>query len=202
LRTLFPPADGDRVQVPLPDASIDLLPVEWSELVEKKRKWGWWGYNKDRVQVAISKEGGEASEGAAAAEPLPKAKARQVAKKGVGRGGGGEAKQEQGKPQEQGKAQEASGARKRGAAAKESKEGKPPAQTADAAGTGERGTKRARATPSKQSEDAAVGDVAEPAQSEEVTRLMEQMRGVENGFYLGCPVEVKLAGASSFLCAC
>ena len=188
--------------MPLPDASIDLLPVEWSELVEKKRKWGWWGYNKDRVQVAISKEGGEASEGAAAAEPLPTAMARQVAKMGVGGGGGGEAKQEQGKPQEQGKAQEASGARKRGAAAKESKEGKPPAQTADAAGTGERGTKRARATPSKQSEDAAVGDVAEPAQSEEVTRLMEQMRGVENGFYLGCPVEVKLAGASSFLCAC
>ena len=57
-----PSADGDRVQVPLPDASIELLPRDWSEFVEKKRKWGWWGFNKDRVQVALSKEGGEAPE--------------------------------------------------------------------------------------------------------------------------------------------
>jgi hypothetical protein len=57
-----PSADGDRVQVPLPDASIELLPREWSEFVEKKRKWGWWGFNKDRVHVALSKEGGEAPE--------------------------------------------------------------------------------------------------------------------------------------------
>ena len=51
------PVDGDRVQVPLGDPTIELLPPEWSEHVEKKQKWGWWGYNKDRAQVAQTKEG-------------------------------------------------------------------------------------------------------------------------------------------------
>ena len=125
--------------------------------------------------------------------------------------------------QEQQKAPAACG--KRGAAAKESMEGQHPAQVymicmmcvcvcvfvcvcthknkttqaADAEGAGvkEAKTKRARGNTSKQSVDASTSAAGEQALSEEeeVARLMEQMRGAESGFYLGCPVEVKLAGA-------
>ena len=58
-------------------------------------------------------------------------------------------------------------------------------------------TKRARGNTSKQSgsADASSSAGAEPALSEEMARLTEQMRGTESGLYLGCPVQVKLAGA-------
>jgi hypothetical protein len=72
-------------------------------------------------------------------------------------------------------------------------------QAADAEGAGvkEAKTKRARGNTSKQSVDASTSAAGEQVLSdeEEVARLMEQMRGAESGFYLGCPVEVKLSGA-------
>ena len=68
-------------------------------------------------------------QGVAAAETLAKSKARQVAKKGVGRGGEGAGKQQlqvaHAAKQEQ---QRAPASRKRGAAAKESMEGQHPSQ--------------------------------------------------------------------------
>ena len=111
------------------DLNLELLPQEWSDFVEKRQKWAFWGYNKDRVRAAAQKEQSKA---------------------------GGPAERSSG------------GKRARGRPRKEEdfpqkKEG------AEAAG------------------DAAAGAGEEDGQ---VKRLMEQMRGSETGFYVGCPVEV------------
>ncbi|EKX47458.1 hypothetical protein GUITHDRAFT_137615 [Guillardia theta CCMP2712] len=50
--------DGDRAEVETSDESFELLPQEWSEHVQRKGKWGWWGYNKDRSQRAVEAEAG------------------------------------------------------------------------------------------------------------------------------------------------
>jgi len=162
--------DGDRVQVPVPDDGIELLPQEWSELVEKKRKWGWWGYNKDRIEVAPTKEMG----GGGSAE-VSKSRGRQeVAKKGAGRGGASAATVP---------------LNKRRVVDQDVNE------VVEAGGVG--GGKRARGNASKETDLGAVAVAAidsgkkEDVLTEEVTYLMEQMRGAATGFYEGCPVEVK-----------
>ena len=111
------------------DPNLELLPQEWSDFVEKKQKWAFWGYNKDRVRAAAQKEQSKAAGPAEGSSGGKRARGRP--------------RKEDGFPRK--------------------KEG------AEAAG------------------DAAAGAGEEDGQ---VKRLMEQMRGAETGFYVGCPVEV------------
>jgi hypothetical protein len=151
--------DGDRLQFPLPDASIELLPLEWSQHIEKKRKWGWWGYNKDRAEVAATKEAETRGEHSAAKKRPGKADITPAAEKRRGR------------PQKGGTLEPGEGKIARGNDGKEKEEN-------DEVASGGVG--------------ALVRD--ESVVSEEVMLLMQQMRGSENGFYLGCPVEWKNDG--------
>jgi hypothetical protein len=51
LRVVF--EDGDRLEVMAGDSSVMLLPTEWSDHIAETGNWGWWGYNKDRVQHCL-----------------------------------------------------------------------------------------------------------------------------------------------------
>ena len=171
---LFRTQDGDRVRVPLTDPTIELLPQEWSDHVEKKKKWDWWGYTKDRVRVAMTQEGADAPvamNGAA----TKKSGRQPVAKKGAGRGGAAE---------------------NGGNAAKETKSNSDCAPTSGSRGRGKRSHTVVNGNMDTAVSPEVVAAAAEDALSREVTVMMEQMRGAETGFYLGCPVEVKVAGGA------
>jgi hypothetical protein len=149
------------LQFPLPDASIELLPLEWSQHIEKKRKWGWWGYNKDRAEVAAMKEAATRDEHSAAKKRSGKADTAVTTPA---------ADKRRGRPKKGGTLEPGEGKIARGNDGKGKKEN-------DEVASGGVGAQ-----------------VRDESVSEEVMLLMQQMRGSENGFYLGCPVEWKNDG--------
>lgn len=140
--------------------------------MERKKKWEWWGYNKDRVQEAMRREGAEKSLVPQGAEA--KRKGRQpVAKKGAGRGGVAEHS---------------------GNGAQATRRDTDPAAAGGARGRGKRAQGLVNGNCETLENSAEAAAAAEDALSREIEALMEQMRGANTGFYVGCPVEVNVAG--------
>ena len=69
--------DGDSVESTLPDEGIVLLAQEWTDHVQSRGSWGWWGFNTDRVECIIA---------LAAGEPLPPAAVGAFVGTAVGKG--------------------------------------------------------------------------------------------------------------------